>query len=63
MPPGYSVYSGDDALTLPMLSVGAVGVVSVASHLVGPQIAAMIDFSKKLAAPKNNGPLIEKILI
>ncbi len=42
-PQGFTVYSGDDALTLPMLSVGAVGVVSVASHLVGPQIAAMID--------------------
>ncbi len=46
-PPGYSVYSGDDALTLPMLSVGAVGVVSVASHLVGPQIAAMINLFKQ----------------
>jgi 4-hydroxy-tetrahydrodipicolinate synthase len=46
-PPGFSVYSGDDALTLPMLSVGAVGVVSVASHLVGPQIAAMINFFKQ----------------
>lgn len=41
-PPGFSLYCGDDALTLPMLSVGAVGVVSVASHLVGPEIAAMI---------------------
>ncbi|HGY5550244.1 MAG TPA: 4-hydroxy-tetrahydrodipicolinate synthase, partial [Prochlorococcus sp.] len=30
-----AVYSGDDGLLLPMLSVGAVGVVSVASHLVG----------------------------
>jgi 4-hydroxy-tetrahydrodipicolinate synthase len=38
-----AVYSGDDALTLPMLSVGAVGVVSVASHLVGRRIRAMID--------------------
>jgi 4-hydroxy-tetrahydrodipicolinate synthase len=37
-----AIYSGDDALTLPMLAVGAVGVVSVASHLVGPQISAMI---------------------
>ncbi|NLZ33266.1 MAG: 4-hydroxy-tetrahydrodipicolinate synthase [Firmicutes bacterium] len=46
-PPGFSVYSGDDALTLPMLSVGAVGVVSVASHLVGPQIAAMIGHFKQ----------------
>lgn len=41
-PPSFEVYSGDDSLTLPMLSVGAVGVVSVASHLVGDQIQAMI---------------------
>lgn len=41
-PPGFSLYSGDDALTLPLLSLGAVGVVSVASHLAGPQIAAMM---------------------
>ena len=37
-----AIYSGDDALTLPMLAVGAVGVVSVASHVVGPQINAMV---------------------
>jgi 4-hydroxy-tetrahydrodipicolinate synthase len=40
--PRLAVYSGDDALTLPMLAVGAVGVVSVASHLVGPSIRAML---------------------
>ncbi len=38
-----AVYSGDDGLLLPMLSVGAVGVVSVASHLVGRRIKAMIE--------------------
>ena len=38
-----SIYSGDDSLLLPMLSVGAVGVVSVASHLVGKQLKEMID--------------------
>jgi 4-hydroxy-tetrahydrodipicolinate synthase len=37
-----AIDSGDDSLTLPMLAVGAVGVVSVASHLVGPEIQAMI---------------------
>ncbi|SHM43303.1 4-hydroxy-tetrahydrodipicolinate synthase [Cryptosporangium aurantiacum] len=36
-------YSGDDILTLPLLSVGAVGVVSVTGHLVGPRIREMID--------------------
>ena len=38
-----AIYSGDDALTLPMLSVGAVGVVSVASHVVGRRLHNMIE--------------------
>jgi len=37
-----AIYSGDDALTLPMLAVGAVGVVSVASHLAGDQIQRLV---------------------
>ena len=41
--PELSIYSGDDSLLLPMLSVGAVGVVSVASHLVGLQLKEMIE--------------------
>jgi len=43
IPQGTVVYSGDDALTLPILSVGGVGVVSVASHLVGREMKAMIE--------------------
>ena len=35
-PEGFEVYCGDDALTLPFLSVGGVGVISVASHWAGP---------------------------
>jgi len=35
-------YSGDDALNLPLLSVGAVGVVSVTGHIVADRLAAMI---------------------
>ncbi|NEQ49384.1 MAG: 4-hydroxy-tetrahydrodipicolinate synthase [Leptolyngbya sp. SIO3F4] len=46
-PADFSIYSGDDSLTLPMLSVGAVGVVSVASHLVGDAIQQMIQFYEK----------------
>ncbi len=46
-PEGFSVYSGDDSLTLPMLSLGATGGISVASHLVGSEFAAMIDHFKK----------------
>jgi len=41
--PRLAIYSGDDGLTLPMLAVGAVGVVSVASHLAGRRIRAMIE--------------------
>ncbi len=41
-PPEFAIYSGDDSLTLPMLAVGAAGVVSVASHLVGSQLQQMI---------------------
>ena len=41
-PPEFALYSGDDYLTLPMLAIGAKGVVSVASHLVGTQIQQMI---------------------
>lgn len=41
-PPTFSIYSGDDSLTLPMLAVGAQGVVSVASHLVGSPLQQMI---------------------
>jgi len=41
-PPGFAIYSGEDALTLPMLAVGGAGVVSVASHVAGRQIQQMI---------------------
>src|SRR5579862_3173015 len=34
-PDGFRVYSGDDALTLPILSVGGHGVVSVTAHIAG----------------------------
>ncbi len=37
------IYSGDDSLTLPLMSVGATGVVSIASHLVGREIKEMIE--------------------
>lgn len=42
LPEGMKVYSGDDSLTLPMMALGAHGVVSVASHLVGKDIQRMI---------------------
>jgi 4-hydroxy-tetrahydrodipicolinate synthase len=41
--PSFAIYAGDDFLTLPMLTVGGNGIVSVASHLVGQQMQQMID--------------------
>jgi len=41
-PKDFIIWSGDDSLTLPMMSVGAVGVISVASHIVGKEIAEMV---------------------
>jgi 4-hydroxy-tetrahydrodipicolinate synthase len=47
LPKDFLVYSGDDSMTLPMLSVGATGVVSVASHLVGRRMETMIEAFKE----------------
>jgi len=64
-----SVYSGDDSLLLPMLSVGAVGVVSVASHLVGLQLKEMIEsfqigkVSKALAIHEKLQPLFKALFM
>ena len=41
-PKEFQIYSGDDYMTLPLLAIGAKGVVSVASHLVGPKLQQMI---------------------
>ncbi|MFB6680106.1 4-hydroxy-tetrahydrodipicolinate synthase [Streptomyces sp. NPDC057684] len=40
---GLAWYSGDDMLNLPLLSVGAVGFVSVVGHVVTPDLRAMLD--------------------
>lgn len=61
-PAGFEVYSGDDPLTLPLMSVGAVGVISVASHWVGRQMGEMISAFEKgdtVAAQRINAGLIE----
>ncbi|MGO8875887.1 MAG: 4-hydroxy-tetrahydrodipicolinate synthase [Acidimicrobiales bacterium] len=41
-PEGFQCYSGEDSITLPLLSVGAVGGICVASHWVGREMAEMI---------------------
>jgi len=40
---GFRVYTGDDSMALPALCVGAYGIVSVASHMVGAQMQSMVD--------------------
>ena len=45
-PEGFSLYSGDDALTIPVLSIGGTGVVSVSSHVIGNEMQTMIGTSK-----------------
>ena len=62
-----AIYSGDDALTLPMMAVGAVGVVSVASHVAGDQIQRMVqaflagDFRAALAEHEQLLPLCKAL--
>jgi 4-hydroxy-tetrahydrodipicolinate synthase len=41
--PEFLIYSGDDCATLPMMSLGGHGIISVAGHIAGRQIHAMID--------------------
>jgi 4-hydroxy-tetrahydrodipicolinate synthase len=50
-PESFTIWSGDDALTLPMLAVGAYGVISVAGHLVASRLQDMIATYLKGDAP------------
>ncbi len=43
LPNEFTILSGDDSLTLPFMSVGAVGVVSVASNLIPAQVCALVN--------------------
>jgi 4-hydroxy-tetrahydrodipicolinate synthase len=42
LPEAFTILSGDDSLTLPFLSVGALGVVSVASNLFPAEVSALV---------------------
>lgn len=44
LPESFLIYCGDDSLTLPMLAVGAYGVISVASHIAAREINEMIEY-------------------
>jgi 4-hydroxy-tetrahydrodipicolinate synthase len=61
-PAGFEVYSGDDSLTLPLLAVGAVGVIGVATHWSGPDHVELFDRWEKadtLGARQVNARLLE----
>ena len=51
-PKDFEVYSGDDSLTLPLMAIGAVGVVGVATHWTGPE-------HQKMMMAIENGDLTE----
>lgn len=64
-----TVLSGDDSLTLPMMAVGARGVISVASNLIPAEISAMAalalqgDFADALAIHRNYYPLFRDLFL
>jgi 4-hydroxy-tetrahydrodipicolinate synthase len=41
-PADFEVYAGDDSWTLPMMAVGAVGIISVAAHWAAPEMTEMV---------------------
>lgn len=43
VPESVAVYSGDDGITLPVMAIGGVGVVSVASHVIGKEMKKMME--------------------
>ncbi|KAB2333112.1 4-hydroxy-tetrahydrodipicolinate synthase [Cytobacillus depressus] len=46
-PDDFTLYSGDDGLTLPVLAIGGAGIVSVAAHIIGNEMQGMINSFKK----------------
>jgi 4-hydroxy-tetrahydrodipicolinate synthase len=68
LPSSFEILSGDDSLTLPFMSVGAVGVVSVASNLIPRQISEMVklalsgDFKGALGMHEQFYPLFSAFL-
>ena len=68
-PDDFTIYSGDDSLTLPMMSLGARGVVSVASHLFGSEVKSMIrnyktgEFLAAVNMHKKLYPVLKKLFM
>lgn len=69
LPAGFQILSGDDSLTLPFLSVGAVGVISVASNIIPAAVADMVryylsgDSAKALEIHLKYYPLFKDLFI
>jgi 4-hydroxy-tetrahydrodipicolinate synthase len=64
-PNSFEIYSGNDDYTLPLLALGAVGVVGVATHWIGLEMAEMVAAAAKgdlASAREINGRLLESYL-
>jgi len=65
----FVIYSGDDSFTMPLLSVGGYGVISVASHIVGREIKEMIDsfvsgdVNKAIQINRKSFPLFKALFV
>ena len=42
LPENFLIYSGDDSFTLPLISIGGAGVISVASHIIGDEMLELV---------------------
>lgn len=66
-PREFTLYSGDDSLTLPVLAIGGQGVVSVASHVIGQWMSTMIssylngDYEQSSIIHRKILPLIKEL--
>lgn len=68
-PEDFSVYCGDDGMTLPLMSIGAKGIVSVTSHVIGKEINEMVqtflsgDVVKAASMHRKLLPMMEAMFI
>jgi 4-hydroxy-tetrahydrodipicolinate synthase len=46
-PPNFLLYSGNDSLTLPVMSIGGYGAISVATHVAGPELRDMVELAAR----------------
>ena len=69
LPDSFQILSGDDSLTLPFMSVGAVGVISVASNIIPAEVARMVrhhldaESAKALEIHQKYYPLFKDLFI